>query len=400
MKVTLHAIREQDYRRLRAFLPPAGPGGVWMLGPGPGGAPVLRVAAPEGERTGARTGAVVLVPTEQVLLTIVDLPLAARRQRLAALPFAIEDRIAEPIESVHAALGIATGPGRYLAGVVARATMAGWVARVEAAGLGHAVLIPDALALPLPPEGAWSVARTADRVVVRTPDGGGFAVPTARFAGIWTMAGRPDCILYGEALPDGIAGVAAVDGVADAVPATVLDLRQGVFARVRRGTSALWRRAAIVAGCGLLAHGAIAAADTIALQRIAADRKADTAAIVERIAPGTSTSGDLAEVAGDLLPSGNATPGATFVPMMGRISQAMGAGVTLRSLAYDAGAGTIVLDVSAPDLAAVQGVEARMRAAGLVVSGGGGTAAAGGAEGQITVQTRANASVSATGEAG
>ncbi|MFD1950175.1 type II secretion system protein GspL [Sphingomonas arantia] len=392
MKVTLHAIHQRDYRRLRAFMPPAGPGGVWVLGTG---APLVREAADEG----ARTGAVVLVPTEQVLLTVVDLPLASRRQRLAALPFAIEDRIAEPIEAVHAALGTETGPGRYLAGVVATATMAAWVARIEAAGLGHAAVMPDALAVPLPAEGAWGVERTGDRVLVRTADGGGFAVPAARFAAIWGVAGRPDCILYGEALPDGIAGVAAAEPVVG-VPSVAIDLRQGAFARVRRATSRLWRRAAIVAGCGLLAHGAIAAADTIALQRVAAERKAETAAIVERIAPGTSTSGDLAEVAGDLLPSGNATPGATFVPMMGRISQAMGAGVTLRSLAYDAGAGTIVLDVSAPDLAAVQGVEARMRSAGLVVSGGGGTAAAGGAEGQITVQTRANAAVSATGEAG
>ena len=362
------------------MLAPAGPGGVWRLA---ADAAVLREAADGGPAT-------ILVPTEQVLLTAVDLPLPLRRQRLAALPFAIEDRIAEPIETVHVALGQAVSPGRYLAGVVAPAVMLGWTAQAAAAGLAQAALVPDALALPVPAAGAWSVDRTGDRVLVRTDDGTGFAVSAARLAALWAAAGQPACILFGDPLPDAIPGVSAdivVGGLAERLRLPALDLRQGAFARPRRGTTALWRRAAIVAGCGLLAHGAIAAADTIALQRIAAERKAETRAIVERIAPGTLSDGDLAEVAGDLLPVAGAPGGAAFVPAMARISGALGAGVTLRSLAYDAAAGTLVLDVTAADLAAVQAVEARLRAAGLSAAGGGGTVAAGGAEGRITVQT-------------
>jgi general secretion pathway protein L len=380
VKLALHAIRLDDYLvRLRPVLAPAGPAGVWTLGPD---APRLRETATGGP-------AVVLVPTEQVLVTAVDLPLPSRRQRIAALPFAIEDRIAEPIEAVHVALGAVTVAGRYLAGVVAPAAMAVWVREAEAAGLGQAVLMPDALALPVPADGAWSVERSADRILVRVPDGTGFAVSAVRFAALWAAAGRPDCILYGAELPDGIAGVAAdlaPEPLAERLRVPALDLRQGAFARTRRAVSSLWRRAAIVAGCGLLAHGAIAAADTLALQRIAAARKAETRAIVDRIAPGTATDDTLAEVAGDLLPAGGPR-GAAFVPLVGRVSEALGPGVTLRALAYDAGAGSLVLDVSAPDLAALQAVEARMRAAGLAATGGGGTTAAGGAEGQITIRT-------------
>lgn len=362
------------------MLAPAGPGGVWGLA---GEGAVLREAADGGPAT-------ILVPTEQVLLTAVDLPLPSRRQRLAALPFAIEDRIAAPIETVHVALGQAVAPGRYLAGVATPAVMLGWTAQAQAAGLGQAALVPDALTLPVPAAGAWSVERTGDRVLVRAEDGTGFAVSAPRFAALWAAAGQPACILFGDPLPDAIPGVAAEiapGGLAERLRLPALDLRQGAFARPRRGTSALWRRAAIVAGCGLLAHGAIAAADTIALQRIAAERKAETRAIVERIAPGTSDDGDLAEVAGDLLPVAGGVPGAAFLPAVAKVSGALGGGVTLRALAYDAGAGTLVLDVAAADLTAVQALEARLRAAGLSATGGGGTVAAGGAEGRITVRT-------------
>ena len=54
--------------------------------------------------------ATILVPTEQVRLLAVDLPLANHAKRLAALPFAIEDKIAEPLENVHIALGKELSP--------------------------------------------------------------------------------------------------------------------------------------------------------------------------------------------------------------------------------------------------------------------------------------------------
>jgi general secretion pathway protein L len=118
-----------------------------------------------------------LVPTEQVRLLAVDLPLASRAKRMEALPFAIEDRIADPIESVHLALGMEIAPKRYLVGVVRHDVMESWVARADEAGLGHAAMVPDALALPVPGEGAWAVDLGETRAVVRAGDGTGFACP-------------------------------------------------------------------------------------------------------------------------------------------------------------------------------------------------------------------------------
>jgi general secretion pathway protein L len=63
-------------------------------------------------------GGTLFVPGEDVLLLAVDLPIASRRHRMEALPFAIEDRIAEPLDAVHVAIGAQLSPNRYLAAVV------------------------------------------------------------------------------------------------------------------------------------------------------------------------------------------------------------------------------------------------------------------------------------------
>jgi general secretion pathway protein L len=132
--------------------------------------------------------------------------------------------------------------------------MAAWVAAAADAGIADAAIMPDALALPVPGAGRWNVRRESDgRILVRTPEGSGFAAMEALFVALWTAAGKPTC-----------------DEVADTeegIP-IVLDLRQGDFARPRQGLSATGRRVAIVAAAGLIAHGAIAAADTVALRSV------------------------------------------------------------------------------------------------------------------------------------
>ncbi|WP_394652783.1 type II secretion system protein GspL, partial [uncultured Sphingomonas sp.] len=89
-----------------ASLDASGPAGVWTLT-----GEALAVSDADGPAT-------VLVPNEAVRLLAVDLPLPTRAKRLAALPFAVEELIAEPIDSVHLALGIELSPKRYLVGVV------------------------------------------------------------------------------------------------------------------------------------------------------------------------------------------------------------------------------------------------------------------------------------------
>lgn len=315
------------------------------------------------ERGGPAT---VLVPTEQVRLLAVDLPLANRAKRLEALPFAIEDQIAEPIESVHLALGAEIAPKRYLVGVVRHEVMAGWVDAAEEAGLGHAAMVPDALALPRPAEGEWAVELGADRAMVRAGDGTGFAVPPAMLQAVWQAADRPAARSYGAPLPAEMSAggsTIAPEALSERLLAPALDLRQGRYARRRAALPNLWRRLGWIVAIGAAAHVVIATADTLMLRRIADRREADARAVVALAAPGANLGGDLAASVADLLPSGSSVPPDAFLPLLSRVSAALGplsGALTVRAINYQANALTIDLDGTDPGLAGR--VDAALRA--------------------------------------
>ncbi|WP_448661323.1 type II secretion system protein GspL [Sphingomonas sp. CJ20] len=311
--------------------------GVWTLAGGR-----LSIAEPGGVAT-------ILVPTEQVRLLAIDLPLPNRAKRLEALPFAVEDLVAEPLESLHLALGGEVAPKRYLVGVVADAVMAEWVALAEAAGLGHAAIVPDALALPIPGAGAWAVDLAGDRALVRTGDGAGFAVPAALLVPAWEAAGRPAVQAYGAPLPVEMGAAAAVSpgALSARLAAPALDLRQGVYVRRRASLPNIARRLVWIVAIGVAAHALIAGADTLMLRRIADSREDDTRALAAMAAPGASLGEDLAASVTDMLPQGRAGPPERFVPLLSRISGALAplaGSVAVRSIAYQADTLTMDLD--------------------------------------------------------
>ena len=314
------------------------------------------------ERGGPAT---IVVPTEQVRLLAVDLPLANRAKRLAALPFAVEELIAEPVESVHLALGEEIAPKRYLVGVVRHELMAAWVETAAEAGLGHAAMVPDALALPRPAEGEWSVDLAADRAVVRAGDGTGFAIPPSMLQPAWQAAERPAARAYGVPLPaEMLAGGAtlAPGALAERLLAPALDLRQGLYARRRAALPNIWRRLGWIVALGAAAHVVIATADTLMLRSIADRREAEARAVAATAAPGANLTGDLSVSVADLLPTGSSTPPDAFLPLLTRVSGALGplaGAITVRAINYQANALTLDLDGSDPGL--VGRVDAALR---------------------------------------
>lgn len=294
-----------------------------------------------------------IVPVEDVTLLAVDLPFAGRARRLAALPFAVEPFVAQPLEAVHLALGAEIAPRRHIAGVVSHDTMRGWIALAREAGLDGIAIVPDALALAMPDAGRWAVTRTADRVLVRRDDATGFALPAPLFDAAWTAAGRPP-------LDDAVAG--------DDVP---LDLAQGPYAWAPRDRP--WRRLGLVAAAGLAAHGLIAAADTLALRSIADRWRDETGAAL--VAAGAQPGDDPAAVAATLLPAaGGGGPASGFLPLLDRASRALPPGVVLTRIGYAAD-GSLALGLAGDARAAGAalsraGLAVRPAGDGLTVRGG------------------------------
>ncbi len=334
----------------------SGPAGVWTLD-----GEALIAADSDGPAT-------VLVPTEAVRLLAVDLPIANRTKRLAALPFAIEDMIAEPIDAVHIAIGVELAPKRYLVAVVRHDRMAEWIARVDDAGLDHAALVPDALALPQPGGGEWAVDLGETRAVVRRGDGTGLAVPAPLLATAWDADGKPSAIGYGARLPEAMVGATdalEVEPLGRRLLAPALDLRQGRYARRRRSMAGLGKRVLQVAAIGIVAHAGIAAADTIALQRIADRRAAETRALVLEKTPGAALpENDFAGVVADLLPQPGAGGGGNaFLPVIARVSaalQPLQPGLVVSQMAYQGD--VLTIDVTGSDPARIAGA---LRDAGL-----------------------------------
>lgn len=313
-----------------------------------------------------------LVPGEDVVLLAVDLPLPTQRKRLQALPFAIEDRLIEPVEAVHLALGGEIAPRRYLVAVVRHQTIRQWIAAAEAAGLGDAAMMPDALVLPRIADDAWAVEIDGARALVRTGDGAGFAVPAARLVAAWEAAGRPRCVAMGGELPPAMAASDPLPLHAPELPA--IDLRQGAHSRRAAPTGGAGRgigwRIALVAGAGLAAHGAIAAVDTIKLQSMAAKRRGQAEALMAiampgaRIEPGTDIVGRAAE----MLPADGSAP-SRFLPLLARSTSLLatiGEGASLRSIRYDDA--RLLLEIDGADAAAIARARQALRDDGLAVA--------------------------------
>jgi general secretion pathway protein L len=119
---------------------------------------------------------VVLVPSENISLARIDIK-ARNRERLArAMPYALEEDLAEDVEQLHFAPGPRQPDGSHPVAVVARLHMTHWLTQLQAAGIVPKSLIPDVLALPVAADNSWSLLLEKDRALLRTGPFSGFAL--------------------------------------------------------------------------------------------------------------------------------------------------------------------------------------------------------------------------------
>lgn len=388
-------------------------------------------------------GDVRILPAGESTLFAVDLPVRGTRQRLQALPFALEERIAAGLERSHVALGpslarkTAHGDAIFLAAVVSRAAM-------EAAlhdAPDSAALIPEAMAIPVPgpelaqdpmaepaagtagPDGRaageppviWAVWREGARAVVRTSDGTGFALRIDMLPAIWAAAAASMPALSGGTAAKGGANIGGATGsgarpillsygepLPPELPARDLsrspplpdredlrfDLRQGVFAPRSADWGRVLRRVAVIAAAGVGLHLAIAYADLLALRDLADAERAQAQAASDTVLPGVSVGPDTGPLLARLVPPAPQPGGSDFLPLLSDVTTALagGPGVALRTLAWSGQDGQLVLQVQADGLDALQRVEAALSAAGFRIDSGVATANDGGAEVEIRLR--------------
>jgi general secretion pathway protein L len=336
-------------------------------------------AAPPGVR---------FLPGENVLLLVVAMPQMPLVQRRAAAGFAIEDKIARPLEDVHVILGpkmsgLATdGNTHWLVAVIERQTLA------QAPAKGKQRLLPDTLALPVPAAGQWSVWAGRTRALVRTSEGAGFATALSALPVYHLAAGHPEIVLYGGTLDAPFSPVRTAT-LPDRIDAGLdrFDLNAQRNDGAGKGLPRVWRHVAALAVVAALGHIGLLAADTWALGQTKAAQVAALRGTLEAI--GQPAGDDIDAAIGAALARTNGTRGPRFVPMMSRVFAALGAQsgmVTLSDLRYIADQNSLTLTMQAPDLGTLQTVETTLVAAGFAVTVGAATTGNGLAEQQLTLQ--------------
>lgn len=335
------------------------------------------------------------VACEDVLLLNVTLPKMAASQRRAVVGFAVEESIAQPLEQVHVVLGpqldlgsqrgdLAEG-GSWLVAVLSKTVMADLVAAHAAS---TAPMIPDVMALQVPEPGDWTVLAQQNRVLVRMPDGTGFAASPEMLPTLWHAAGSPRMVLLGGHLPAGIP-VGAAGQLAAPVDLSLkgFDLRAGHFARRGAGVPKGARALAIVLMIAALGHLALLVLDVAGLSRIAKTQEAAVRAALE--ATGQGIDGDVATALTAALAAQQPSSAAGFLPLL---AQAFGAlqpqagQVQIKDIRFSQADNSLALTMEAPDLAALQTAETAFGDAGLAVEAGAATSGNGAAEVQMTLR--------------
>ncbi len=117
----------------------------------------------------------VLAPASAMVLTQVSLPEKGQRQALKALPYMLEESIAQDVERMHFVTGAREGNNITVA-VVAHDQMSRWLGWLKDAGLIVKRLLPDCLSLPRT-ECEWAALSIGNELLLRTANGLGCSIP-------------------------------------------------------------------------------------------------------------------------------------------------------------------------------------------------------------------------------
>ncbi|WOT05178.1 type II secretion system protein GspL [Shewanella youngdeokensis] len=165
----------------------------------------------------------ILVPASSITLTSVALPEKGQRQAIKALPFMLEENLAQDVEELHFVVGPRQGDALSIA-VVAHEQMQNWIEWLSEAGLKPKCIIPDCLALPLV-DCDWAAINFGDEVLLRTGQSSGVSL-TQDWLDIAMLQ-----LLPNQSEPTTIAGYTELSFAGANVKAQPLDLPMLVLAR-------------------------------------------------------------------------------------------------------------------------------------------------------------------------
>ena len=146
----------------------------------------------------------ILVPASAITLTSVQLPEKGQRQALKALPFMLEENLAENVDALHFVTGPREGESLSVA-VVAHEQMQNWLSWLSDAGIKAKQIVPDCLALPLQ-ECQWAAMKFGQDYLLRTGSGAGVCLDAN-----WFVAALPKLATQNQDGPITLASYSELD---------------------------------------------------------------------------------------------------------------------------------------------------------------------------------------------
>lgn len=130
---------------------------------------------------------IVLVPSEDVLLTSTTLPKMNRTRLAQVLPYALEEQLTSDVDKLHFATNETPTDGHLPVAVVSIDKMQHWLTLLQSWQIEANVFTPTVLALPLGPA-IWHVAINGGMALVRTGLYEGFECDKANLNQLLTIA--------------------------------------------------------------------------------------------------------------------------------------------------------------------------------------------------------------------
>lgn len=332
-----------------------------------------------------------ILPAEEVLG--LRAPRVARNvvQLARALPFAIEEQLAAPVEQQHVAFDAAGNGEGVAVAVVARERIEARLAALSAAGIAADAAFAE---WQLVEDGAgW---QEHDRLVLRDAERA-LCLPLADLPALADWLAR-------NGLAPAERRVARVDGpvledVADqpvdaALPelarrlrrAPALNLLQGPYTPRRRSETVQrgWRIAAILAGIAVLLGLALPAVEQRALQQHTAQRQQEMERLLRQALPDVQRVVDpVAQLRGALQGRGAQSDA---LGLLGRVAPLLAGGTRLTLDAVEYRSGALELVVIAEDVASLDSLRERLAQQGMQVELTGANPGSSGVEGRLRVR--------------
>jgi len=206
---------------------------------------------------------IVLLPNTEILLTQVAIPTTQRQRLQQAVPYALEEQLAEDIEQLHFALGQRDVQKHLAVAVIAQRHLDSYLNVLREFQLSPAVVLPEVFILPLISE-SWSVSQYGQRVLVRTEKQAGFAIDEENLQNILPSMTLPSQIVVWGQLSNSVReafnslNVPIIEKILDenflissCYQTEVINLLQGKYQPVSQ-TAHLWRPWRLTAALFLL----------------------------------------------------------------------------------------------------------------------------------------------------